>query len=119
KNPGKWVSSDWIARSVQINPVIVRKELSVLQEKGWVISKKGKEGGSMLHVSSDEISLAEIYKAVRNSNILGKKNPCANTACSIGKKINKELESLFAETDDIVFDTLQHRTLRSFAEQFD
>ncbi|NGM62345.1 Rrf2 family transcriptional regulator [Sphingobacterium sp. SGG-5] len=119
KNPGQWVSSDWIAQSIHINPVIVRKELSVLQEMGWVISKKGKEGGSMLDVSSCEISLADIYKAVKNSNILGKKNPCTNTACSIGKKINKELESLFAETDDIVFDALQHRTLRSFVEQFD
>jgi DNA-binding IscR family transcriptional regulator len=119
KYPDQWLSSEWIARSIQINPVIVRKELGVLQELGWVISKKGKEGGSMLNVTACDISLAEIYKAVKNSNVLGKKNECTNTACSIGRKINKELESLFEETDEIVYQALQHKTLKGFVEQFD
>lgn len=118
KSPGQWLSSDWIAGSININPVIVRKELGVLQELGWVISKKGKEGGSMLHVSSCEISMADVYKAVKNTNVLGKKNNCTNTKCSVGKEINKELEQLFAETDEIVFDALQHKTLKHFVDQF-
>lgn len=118
KNPGQWLSSDWIAGSININPVIVRKELGVLQELGWVISKKGKEGGSMLHVPSCEISMADVYKAVKNTNVLGKKNNCTNTQCSVGKEINKELGQLFTETDEIVFDALQHRTLKNFVDQF-
>lgn len=119
KNPGQWLSSDWIAQSIHVNPVIVRKELSVLQEMSWVISKKGKEGGSMLHVSSDEISLADIYKAVKNSNVLGKKNDCDGSKCPVGKGINKELEQLFKETDEVVFNALQHKSLKSFTKQFD
>ncbi len=119
KNPGQWLSSDWISGSIQINPVIVRKELGVLQDLGWVISKKGKEGGSRLHVSSCEISLADIYKAVKNSNVLGKKNNHTDSKCPIGKNINKELEELFAETDQIVLEALRHRTLKSFVAQFD
>lgn len=119
KTPNEWLSSDWIAHSIQINPVIVRKELGILQELGWVISKKGKEGGSMLSISSSEISLADIYRAVKNSNVLGKKNQCTNISCPIGKQINKELERLFAETDEIVFNALQHKTLKSFVNQFD
>src|SRR5690554_796600 len=74
KHPGKWLSSDWLAGSININPVTVRKELSGLQEQGWVISRKGKEGGSMLNISSDKISLADIYQVVKNSEVLGKKN---------------------------------------------
>ena len=119
KSPGEWLSSDWIAGSIQINPVIVRKELGLLQEQGWVISKKGKEGGSMLHVSSCEISLADIYKAVKNTNVLGKKNSSPNPKCPIGREINRELETLFDETDEIVFNALQQRTLKSFVDQFD
>ncbi len=118
KSPSEWLSSDWIADSININPVIVRKELGVLQDQGWVISRKGKEGGSMLNVSSDEITLADIYKAVKNTNVLGKKNLCPNTKCPIGKDINTELEGLFAETDEIVFAALQRRTLRDFVGQF-
>lgn len=118
KNPGEWLSSEWIAGSIHINPVIVRKELGVLQDRGWVVSRKGKEGGSMLQVSSSEITLADIYKSVKNTNVLGKKNLCPNLKCPIGKDINKELEDLFAETDEIVFGALKHRTLESFVKQF-
>ncbi len=118
KNSGQWISSDWIAESIQINPVIVRRELSVLQEMGWVISKKGKEGGSMLQASSCEISLADIYKVVKNSSVLGKKNHCNNSNCPVGKDINKELEKLFDETDKAVINTLQRKSLKNFVKKF-
>lgn len=119
KSPGQWISSDSISGSIRINPVIIRKELGVLKELGWVISKKGKQGGSMLDVSSCEISLADIYKAVKNSNVLGKKNNCDGSSCPIGKNINKELEKLFKETDEVVINTLQSKTLKNFIDPFD
>lgn len=118
KHRDQWLSSDWIAESIHINPVIVRKELSLLQRQGWVISKKGKEGGSMLLVSSCQISLAEIYKTVKNSNVLGKKNNCAGSKCMVGRNINKALGELFDETDEVVIKALQPKNLKSFVEQF-
>jgi DNA-binding IscR family transcriptional regulator len=118
KHPDEWLSSDWISDSININPVIVRKELGILQSQGWVISRKGKEGGSMLHVPSEQISLADIYKTVKNSDVLGKKNLKLNPACPIGKSINQELETLFAETDELVMVSLRQKTLKDFAGQF-
>src|SRR5690606_35616506 len=100
KSPGEWLSSDWIGGSIQINPVIVRKELGALQGQGWVISRKGKEGGYRLLVPSKEISLADIYKTVKIADVLGKRNLNPNPKCPIGKDINKELEDLFAEIDE-------------------
>lgn len=119
RNRGQWLSSDWIAASIHINPVIVRKELGVLQEQGWVISRKGKEGGSALSIAAGEISLADIYRVVKNSNVLGRKNHCDDSRCPVGKDINRQLDALFTETDEIVFGALQHRTLENFVEQFD
>ncbi|SRR5690606_4101643 len=118
KTPDQWLSSDWIAGSIHINPVIVRKELGFLQDQGWVISKKGKEGGSMLGVPTHEISLAAIYKAVKNTSVLGKKNQTPNPKCPIGKHINKKLDQLFVETDEMVSTALSHKTLKNFVEQF-
>lgn len=119
KSPGQWLSSDWISESIQINPVMVRKELGVLKELGWVTSKTGILGGSMLRVSSSEISLADIYKVVKTSNVLGRKNNCDGSKCPVGKGINRELEKLFEETDQIVLNALVSRTLKSFVDQFD
>lgn len=118
KYPDEWLSSDWIARSININPVIVRKELGVLQEVSLIISRKGKEGGSKLNISSDKITLADIYLSVKNSDILGKKNLKTNPKCPIGKSINEKLESLFTETDQLVVESLKHKTLYDFVKQF-
>lgn len=46
KSPQDWLSSEWIAGSIHVNPVIVRKEISVLREAGLIVSKQGKEGES-------------------------------------------------------------------------
>jgi DNA-binding IscR family transcriptional regulator len=118
KYPNQWMNSEWIAESIHINPAIVRKELGVLHKKGWLLSKKGKEGGTMLNVSSCEISLADIFNAVKSTNVLGKKNTDTNAKCPIGNKINKELEQLFDQTDAIVIDHLKHKSLKDFVEPF-
>lgn len=116
--PDEWVSSDWIAGSISVNPVVVRRELGLLQERGWVVSRKGKEGGSRLAAPAAQIRLGDIYQAVKNSDVLGKKNNCPNPACPIGKDINAKLDALFAETDDLVVRSLVTKTLADFARQF-
>jgi|SRR5690606_15227291 len=118
KFPDQWLSSEWISESININPAMVRKELSLLHKHGWVMSKKGKEGGSMLGRSSCEISMADIFNAVKNSNVLGKKNTCDGANCAIGKEINVELKKLFDETDEIVINALKKKSLKSFVDQF-
>ena len=116
--PDEWLSSDWIASSININPVIVRKELGVLQKAGLVVSTKGKKGGTKLNVPSNEISLADIYLSVKNSEVLGKKNMKTNPKCPIGRNINEKLEALFDETDQLVIDHLSKKTLEEFVNQF-
>lgn len=118
KSPGEWMNSEWIANSININPVIVRKELGNLQSIGWVTSRKGKEGGFSLNTPSDKITLAELYRIVKNSDVLGKKNQSPNPQCPIGKDINKQLETLYTHTDDLVLESLRTKTLKSFIEQF-
>ncbi|KFF73741.1 Rrf2 family transcriptional regulator [Chryseobacterium sp. P1-3] len=118
KSPQEWLTSDWIAGSINVNPVIVRKEISVLREAGLIISRQGKEGGSQLARSADLISISEIYKAVKNTEVLGKKNQNPNPACSVGKEINAHLNTLFEETDQLVVNFLGNKSLQEFADQF-
>lgn len=118
KHPHQWLSSEWIASSIQINPVIVRRELSVLRNLGWVVSKKGKEGGTKLQISGEKITLADIYQVVKNIPVLGKKNVHTNRRCPVGRDINQQLEKLFTETDQIVVYELQKKSLNTFAEPF-
>lgn len=70
-------------------------------------------------VPSSDISLSDILKATKRTNILGRKNCCERSNCPIGRGINDELEKLFGETDRILFEALEQRSLESFVDQFD
>lgn len=119
KSPQEWLTSEWIAGSININPAIVRKEISVLREAGLITSRQGKEGGSQLGKSAEQISISEIYRAVKNTEVLGKKNQNPNPACSVGKEINTHLNTLFEETDQLVSQFLGDKSLKEFSEQFE
>lgn len=117
--PEEWFTSDWLAGSINVNPVIIRKEISVLRDLGLVDCRKGKEGGCKLAKNSENISISDIYLAVKNSEILGKKNQNPNPACEIGKKINENLEQLFSETDGLVVSFLKNKSLKEFIKEFE
>jgi len=119
KNPQEWLTSDWLAGSINVNPVIVRKELGNLKKSGLVESRQGKDGGVRIGKNADEINVAEIYQAIKNSEVLGKKNLNPNPLCNVGKDINKNLNVLFSETDDLVDQFLKDKKLSDFISQFD
>jgi len=119
KEPEKFLTSEWIAGSININPVIVRKELIILKKFGLIESRQGKDGGARILKNAVEISITEIYEAVRNSEILGKKNLNPNPKCTVGKDINKNLNVLFSETENVVQQFLMNKKLSDFMNQFD
>ena len=118
REPHQLRSSEWIAGSININPVIVRREIAVLKEAGLVECHKGKEGGCRLAKEADQVMLSEIYLAVRNSEILGKKNREPNPDCAVGKSINQHLALLFSETENAVVKLLESKSLAVFSEKF-
>ncbi|PIF44402.1 Rrf2 family protein [Chryseobacterium sp. 52] len=119
KSPQEWLTSEWMAGSINVNAVIVRKEISVLREAGLIASRQGKDGGSQLARNADQISISEIYRAVKNTEVLGKKNQNPNPACSVGREINNHLNTLFEETDRLVTQFLGDKSLKEFSEQFE
>ncbi len=119
KEPSVWLTSEWIAGSINVNPVIVRKELINLKKTRLLESRKGKEGGVRISRKPEEIAISDIYNSVKNSEVLGKKNHVQNPVCNVGKDINNNLELLFNETNDLVNDFLRNKRLSDFVNQFE
>ncbi|MDF2190653.1 Rrf2 family transcriptional regulator [Paraflavitalea sp. CAU 1676] len=111
-------SSEWIAGSININPVLVRKELSNLRNHGLIESKEGKSGGSALAKPANKILLSEIYEAVRTEYILGQAKNDPNPDCRIGRQINKHLDTLYEEVESDLIRKLGKKTLAEFSKQF-
>ncbi|ETZ19925.1 Rrf2 family transcriptional regulator [Pedobacter sp. V48] len=116
---GGLLSSEFMAGSININPVLVRKELSNLRNHGFVDSKEGKNGGSYLSKSAKEINLADIYKAVKQNNLLGISKNTPNPQCSVGKQMNTHLNNLYNSTEQALLKELSSQTLADFSNRFD
>lgn len=115
---GTLVSSEYLAGSININPVLVRKEIMNLRKHGFVDSKEGKGGGSFLARNASNINLGAVYKAVNNSNILGQSKNEPNPKCPIGKQINQHLNTLYNDAEKALIENLSNQTLADFALKF-
>jgi Rrf2 family protein len=112
------LSSDYIAGSVNINPVLIRKELSNLIKQGLVSSKEGKSGGYFLAKPAEQVSLADILNAVKTDPVLGKARNKPNPNCDIGREIDGQLSNLEREIEQLIFDKLSKQSLIKFYKQF-
>lgn len=115
----KLLSSDFMAGSININPVLVRKELGNLINHQLIASREGKNGGYTLIRPAKEISLASIYEAVKPENILGLAKNKPNPRCPVGKQINTHLKELETEIEQSMMKRLGHTNLADFTNKFD
>lgn len=87
------ITSEFLASSVNVNPVIIRKLLSQLKAAGLVSVQRG-SGGTSIAKPLDEISLLDVYRAVEcidNGKLFHfHENP--NQDCPIGRNIHHILD---------------------------
>lgn len=113
-----WVSSHYLAGSINVDPAAVRRELASLRKHRIVKSKAGKHGGSRLARPANDISLADVYKAVRPSPILGRRHEDPNPRCPVGNQINDHLEHLYREAEVAFEKKLRGQRLSDFCNRF-
>ena len=118
KANGELISSDFIAGSANVNPAIIRKEISNLKKHGLVDSKEGKTGGFLLAKSASKILLSDIYKAIRQVSLLGQTKNTPNPKCPVGRQINKHLDDLYLDTENALIKKLSKTTLAAFSNRF-
>ncbi|MGM0877527.1 MAG: Rrf2 family transcriptional regulator [Bacillota bacterium] len=90
-------SSEFIASSVNTNPVVIRKIMGMLKNAGLVKVRPGIAGAELAKSLSD-ISLLDVYKAV---NVVQEKelfgvHEKPNPACPVGRNIQHAIEPLFS-----------------------
>ncbi|WP_142687662.1 Rrf2 family transcriptional regulator [Chitinophaga polysaccharea] len=115
---GELLSSDYIAGSININPVLVRKEISNLRNHGLIESKEGKNGGATLAKPAEKIRLSDVYHAVQQASLLGNSKNKPNPDCPVGKQINQHLDHLYREIEGALLHKLEKMSLADFLRQF-
>jgi DNA-binding IscR family transcriptional regulator len=118
KFPEDYLSSEFIAGSINLHPVLVRKEIANLKKNNIVESKEGKNGGTKLFKSASNISLDAIFKMTFDTVTLGFSKNEPNPDCPVGKQINKNLENLYEKINEKISMQLSGISLIDFSNQF-
>lgn len=118
KSADELLPSELIAGSINVNPVLVRKEIAHLKKAGFVSSKEGKSGGCRLAMDAAKINLGDVFTAVYPDALLSFARNTPNQKCPIGKNINTHLEELYAKAENALCKKLKESTLREFSKKF-
>jgi len=118
KFPDEYLSSEFIASSINLNPVLVRKEIANLKKNQIVMSKEGKNGGTKLNISPSRVTLKQIFESTFEEISLGFSKNEPNPKCPVGKEINQNLSTLYTTLNDSVMKQLEATTLEEFANKF-
>ena len=116
RHPGESLSSARIAKSVNTNPVVVRRLLSKLCASQLVQCRLGKHGGASLRRAPRSISLADIYRAIETDGIFAQNARPENPNCEISCKMKRTLAKVFAQCESALARSLARTTLAELVE---
>lgn len=119
KNGDGRVKSDYIAKSVNTNPVVIRRLLKSLQDADLVNSQVGANGGTFLTKLPKNIRLSDIYKSVAVGEVFALHPNKPDENCPVGKNIAAVLCNLQKEIDQSVEEKLRQYTLRDVIEKIE
>lgn len=114
------VTSEFLAGSTNVNPVIVRNILGQLRKSGIVKVSRG-TGGAEVAKPLNEITLLDLYKSVECVEKVElfsfHENP--NALCPVGKNIHNVLDSKLYDVQKAMEQELSKVTIEDLKEDLD
>lgn len=94
---GKRVTSEFLASSIGVNPVIVRNLIGDLKKAGLIDVKMGPGGASILKPLA-EVTFYDVYAAVeKHKDELFRFHGSPNPKCPVGRNIHAALDGRLSE----------------------
>ena len=112
-------TSEFLAASVQVNPVVIRRILLSLKAAGLVEVKAGSGGASIVR-PLEEITLYDVYRAVDcvDGDLFHfHENP--NPACPVGRNIHAVLDGHLAAAQAALDNQLKKVTLADLTRELE
>lgn len=112
QNPSTICTSEFMAESVNTNPVVIRKILSYLKKAGIVQVRRG-TGGASLVKNLDAITLLEVFRSVEvvEEDKLFHLHENPNPDCPIGANIQAVLELILVQAQEAMEQVLANITM--------
>ena len=117
-HPGRVLTSDVIADSIQTNPGCVRQIMSALRKADLLSSVKGRPLPSLTRKPS-AITLLDIYRAVEGNKPLLHPDTHTNPGCDVGVDIQLAVRDCFDQVQETAEQEMQNITLQQILDQYE
>jgi Rrf2 family protein len=107
----EFASSERIARSVNTNPVILRGLLGMMEKQRLVEVQRGNNAGWKLARKPEEITLLDVYRAVKPEPMFSLHHTPPNQRCMIGYGITSTLQGVYAGVQSTLDQELARTTI--------
>lgn len=110
------LNSEFIASSIQTNPVVIRRMTSALKKANILKASHGNRGLVLIREPKD-ITFLDILFAVDPDNTLFSVHHDTNIDCMVGRRIESTLATMFKDIQQNTELDLAHRTLQQVLDQ--
>src|SRR5690606_13819563 len=110
------MTSEALAKSMDTNPVVIRRIMAGLRDQGLVRSEKGHGGGWTLNCDLAQVTLRDIYSALGSPSLLAIGNRTEAPGCLVEQAVNAALGESFDAAEALLLQPLGEVTLAALSE---
>lgn len=110
-------TSERIAGMLDTNPVVVRRTMGRLRERGIVQSERGRSGGWVLARSLEGITVLDIYRALGDPSIFAIGPSIDHPECRFEAIVNAELGTALRTAEAQIIERFGQLTLADLARR--
>lgn len=110
-------TSEDMGKSINTNPVVVRRILSTLREAGYVSSQPGVGGGITLIASPESITMRDVYQLFETHDLFPMHTNPPAEQCPSGATIQPILRPIYDDARQAMCDVLAQTTIAQLAAQ--
>ena len=115
---GRARTSEELAKMLRTNPVVVRRTLAGLRERGLVSAEKGHGGGWVIARPLAAITLDDVYEALGEPTLFALGHRSDHPACLVEQVVNAAMDQTLAEAEALVRARLRAVTLATLSDDF-
>ncbi len=110
-------TSEYMAKSINTNPVVVRRILSTLRKAGYVTSQPGVGGGITLTISPEAVTMHDVYQLFETNDLFPMHTNEPMQQCPSGGTIQHVLTPVYDEARQAMCNVLKSKTIAQLATE--
>ncbi|WP_315800599.1 Rrf2 family transcriptional regulator [Bradyrhizobium sp. SZCCHNS3002] len=112
------VTSEALAAMMQTNPVVIRRIMAGLRDRGYVRSEKGHGGGWTLARDLAAVTLRDVYDSLGRPSLFAIGHRSDNPDCLVEQAVNAALDTSIQAAETLLLSRLGAITLAALSADF-